>query len=99
MSTTAKTGIALVVILAILIIGWFIMADKDTTVVPSEIITQESVAPTPTPRLPNTAGTGMSVETDLSNEALDTDLKAINNQISELNGDNTTIDQSIKEAI
>lgn len=98
MSTTAKTGIALVIILVLLVIGWILVSDRPTET-PTDSLAEATIAPTPTPKLPNTAGTGMSEMTDLSNEGLDTDLKAVNNQLNELNTDNATIDQSLKEVI
>ncbi len=99
MSTTAKTGVALVIILVLLVIGWIVVSDKSVNEIPSTDLAQVTATPTPTPKLPNTAGTGMSIETDISNEALDVDIKAVNSQLDELNADNATIDQSLKEVI
>ncbi len=99
MSTTAKTGVALVIILVLLVIGWIIVSDKSVNEVPVDEFAEVTIAPTPSPKLPNTAGTGMSTETDTSNEALDTDIKAVTNQLNDLNADNAIIDQSLKEVI
>lgn len=98
MSTTAKTGIALVLILVLLVIGWILVSDK-TTETPTDTLAEATIVPTPTPKLPNTAGTGMSSEGDLSNEGLEADLNAVGNQMNELNKDNATIDQGLKETI
>jgi hypothetical protein len=97
MSTTAKTGIALVIILVLLVIGWIVVSDKPVET-PTDVAVQ-SVAPTPTPKLPNTAGTGLSDVSDTTNEALDTDLKAVGTQMDALSNDNATLDQSLKETI
>lgn len=99
MSTTAKTGIALVIILVLLVIGWILVSDKSTTDTSTDSLAEATIAPTPSPKLPNTAGTGMSDETDVSNEAIDTDLKAVGNQLNDLGTDNSNIDQSLKEVI
>ncbi len=99
MSTTAKTGVALVIILVLLVIGWILISDRSVNEAPADSLAEATIAPTPSPKLPNTAGTGMSAETDTSNEALDTDIKAVTNQLDDLNIDNATIDQSLKEVI
>lgn len=95
MSATAKTGITLVIILVIVIIGWvwFNNSNKEALVEP--IATEQIVTPTPTPKLPNTAGTGMSAIDDPSNEAIQTDIDAVGKQLTELNGDTAGIDYGI----
>lgn len=97
MSTTAKTGIALVIILVLLVIGWIVVSDKPVETTPDVAV--QSVSPSPTPKLPNTAGTGLSDVSDTSNEALNVDLKAVGAQMDELSNDNATLDQSLKETI
>lgn len=99
MSTTAKTGIALVMILVLLVIGWIVVSDKSTPATVANETPIETVTPTPTPKLPNTAGTGLSAETDNTNEGIDTDIKAVGSEMDKLNSDNAIIDQSLKETI
>jgi hypothetical protein len=57
MSTTTKTGISLIIVLAVIVIGWFAMNGSN---VPenkqvAEQKQEQTIAPTPTPKLPNTA--------------------------------------------
>ncbi len=98
MSTTAKTGIALVLILVLLVVSWILVSDKNIET-PIDTTAMATIAPTPTPKLPNTAGMGLSDMTDNSNEGIDNDIKAVGTQMDQLNSDNTVVDQGLKEAI
>lgn len=98
MSTTAKTGIALVIVLVIVVLGW-VMFNKKPEPEPVQNTAIQTIAPTPTPKLPNTANTGMAEITDSSNDALKTDLDAVGKQMTDLNNDTLNVDQGIKEAI
>lgn len=101
MSTTTKTGITLIIALAIIVIGWFIMTGFKTpeNKPVAEQKQEQSIAPTPTPKLPNTADTGMSDVNDVTQQALETDINAVNNQMTELNTETTNIDTGLKETI
>lgn len=57
------------------------------------------ITPTPTPKLPNTAGTGMSDENDLSVEAMQVDLDAVGKQMTELGSDTAGIDYGLNIVI
>jgi hypothetical protein len=101
MSTTTKTGISLIIVLAVIVIGWFAMNGSN---VPenkqvAEQKQEQTIAPTPTPKLPNTADTGMSDVNDVTQQALETDINAVNNQMTELNTETTNIDTGLKETI
>ncbi len=98
MSTTAKTGIALVIILVIVVIAWVSFSAKKAPE-PAPVTAIQTVEPTPTPKLPNTAGTGMADQTDNSNEAITTDIDAVNKQLNDLNTDTLNVDQGLKETI
>jgi len=101
MSTTTKTGIALVIVLVIVVIGWFVMfgfEKPDTT----EVVEQNQekvIVPTPVAKLPNTAGIGMSDVVDTSQEALQADINVFSTQMTELNTDTANIDAGLNEAI
>ena len=99
MTTTTKTGIALIIVLAIIILGWFIISgpedSKNIPVTPQEQIP----TPTPVPKLPNTAGTGMSDVGDNSQQGIQTDIEAFDAQMKELNAETTNIDNGLKEVI
>lgn len=91
MTSTTKTGVALVAVLAIMIIGWSIFSgnvgDKlDTVAIEPQVIV------TPEPVVPNTFGTGLSEESDISDEALQNDIDAFGRQMTALVGDASIID-------
>jgi hypothetical protein len=98
MSTTAKTGIALVIVLVLVVLGWVMFSDKPAPE-PVQNTAIQTIAPTPTPKLPNTANTGMADMNDATNDGLKTDLDAVGKQMSDLNSDTLNVDQGIKEAI
>jgi PBP1b-binding outer membrane lipoprotein LpoB len=101
MSTTTKTGITLIIILAVIVIGWFIMTDFKTPE-NKQVVEQkqeQTTNPTPKPKLPNTADTGMSDVVDVTQQGLETDINAVNNQMTELNTETTNIDNGLKETI
>lgn len=99
MTTTTKTGIALIIVLAIIVLGWFIISGtQDVQNLP---VTEQEQIPTPTPvaKLPNTAGTGMSDISDTSQQGIQTDVEAFDAQMKELNTETTNIDNGLKEVI
>lgn len=96
MTTTAKLGMALVVVLVLIMVGWiwyYGQNSKNQNLETAKI--DEIVQPTPTPKLPNTFGTGMSKEDDASVEALETDLNAVSKQMTDLGADTAGIDYGI----
>jgi len=98
MSTTAKTGIILVVILAVIVLFWIWQNGK--TVQPSTIVDQNSnqaIIPEQTP-VSNIANTGLTATTETADASLETDLGAIDTQIKALNDDAANIDQGLKES-
>lgn len=93
MSTSAKTGIALVIVLAVIVVVWIWF--NSSNVPPTVVNTVPNAStPTPTPVDP-LAGTGLSAVTDLSTDSLEKDAAALDAQISGLNGDLLGIDQSL----
>lgn len=100
MTTTAKIGIALVIILVVIMLGWTWFNNstpKAEEVANTNIVAE--ITPTPTPQLPNTAGTGMSDEKDLSVEAIQTDLDAVGKQMTGLSEDTAGIDYGLNIVI
>lgn len=96
MSTTTKTGIALVIALAIILIGWILVFEPKNEPIVEQ---KQEVVPTPVEKLPNTAGTGMSDMNDISQEGLQADIDAFGNQMTELNTETSNIDSGLKETI
>ncbi len=98
MSTSAKTGIILVVILAVIIIAWFFMSGKPTpapvtTVVQTPVAT---VTPTPPPTLSDKiSGTGMTDVNDSSTDSLYKDTVAIDAQLTGLGTDSANVNQAV----
>ena len=96
MTTTAKTGMILVIILAIIVIGWVWYNSSEvpklTDIEP--IVNSNDVTPSPSP-IPNTAGTGMAPITDTSTSAIQDDISAFEKQMEALITDTTNIDQGM----
>lgn len=99
MTGTAKVGIVLVIILAIIVCAWIWVNQSNLSIEKSlqEVKTQEQAiaTPTPTPKIPNTAGTGMSEISDNTNEGIQTDIDAVGKQLIELGPDTAGIDYGI----
>jgi len=98
MSNTAKTGIILVVILAIVVLVWAWKghsspAPAAPTVSQSPV--QQEVVNTPTPLSAKIQGTGMSDTGDSSSAALETDEAALDAQIKNLNTDSANVDSVV----
>lgn len=91
MTSTTKSGVALVAVLAIVIIGWSIYSG-DAGEKLDAVAIEPQVIVTPEPVLPNTFGTGLSREDDTSNEALQNDIDAFGKQMTALVGDAAIID-------
>jgi hypothetical protein len=101
MSITTKTGIFLIIVLAVIVIGWSLISGPKTTEIPLvvEQKQEQTIVPTPVAKLPNTAGTGMSDVGDMSQEGLQADIDAFNTQMTELNTETTNTDAGLKETI
>jgi len=100
MSSTAKTGITLVIILVVIVIGWVLYNNSVSMKAPAPIETgtpaaqASSTASTAAPVSP-LEGTGMSAQTDASASALEQDTSALDKQIESLSSDSSSVDQSI----
>lgn len=103
MTTTAKIGITLIIVLALVLIGWFAYFssnDSDEEILPPADSTIVEQSPTPSPVAKDSlSGLGLSNKDDLSVEALESDLKVFDQQILNLNSDAKKIDESLNEVI
>lgn len=98
MSSTAKTGIILVVILAIIVIFWIWRGDS-MKVNETPMVTDQSEMTQKTPVEPvsNLVGTGLSAPAAISDDSLNSDLSAVDAQIKSLGDDTAGIDQGITD--
>jgi uncharacterized protein involved in high-affinity Fe2+ transport len=98
MTSTAKSGVILVIILAVLVLIWSWKNDSSSpSTVPANqnsSINDNSIIATTTP-ISKLEEAGMSAKNDYSNESLEKDVSAIDTQLQGLNEDNTAIDPAL----
>ncbi|GEM_PF-1970368 len=103
MSNAAKTGIAIVILIIVVVIGliWYnsTKSNSSTAVVPNVVTPVASVkpiaSPTPVSQGPNLIGTGLSAVTDDSNSSLQTDAAALDAQMKGLSTDLSNVDAGL----
>ncbi len=93
MSSSAKTGIILVVILAIIMVLWLWrgdLFDSSPKIIDNSPITEVINTPKPVSKL---EALGMTVSTDITNESLEKDITAVESQISAFGQDGATVEK------
>lgn len=100
MTTTAKIGITLVIILVIVMMGWIWFDDslKNEETVQNDAVLVEDTIPEPEPEPePNTAGLGLSDQSDTTTGAIQNDIDAVDKELDRVNVDASTADKAITE--